>query len=161
MPRARLSPTPALQEQICAFIRAGGFPRVAAEAAGVPARTFARWLRRGRQRRAPAAYRTFADAIAQATAHARLKAELEVRENRPLDWLKSGPGKETRGNPGWTSAPRPTPARRGAAASPLEDPRFAEMMARLLELLAASPELRAQVAELVDVPRHPSRRRRR
>ena len=95
MTRDSQAPTPELQQQICAFIRAGGFPRVAAEAAGVRATDFARWLRRGRRKQAPAVYRAFADAVAQAMAQARLAAELQVFEKRPLDWLKCGPGKES------------------------------------------------------------------
>src|SRR2546421_628308 len=104
MPRDRPSPTPELQQRICAFIRAGGFPRVAAEAAGVPAGVFERWLRRGKRRRAPDCYRAFAEAVAQARAQARLAAELQVFEKRPLDppyhrtpspgpWSRTSPGR--------------------------------------------------------------------
>src|SRR5260370_27081637 len=114
MRRDRPAPTPELQQQICAFIRAGGFPRVAAQAAGVRADVFARWLRRGRGKRAPADYRAFAAAVDQAVAQARLAAELQVFEKRPLDWLKCGPAKETGTDPGWSSTPKPA-ARSGAA----------------------------------------------
>jgi hypothetical protein len=160
MPRDRLTPTPELQQQICAFIRAGGYPRVAAEAAGVPARVFARWLRRGRGKRAPAVYRAFADAVAQATAQGRLAAELQVFEKRPLDWLQCGPGKETRSEPGWSSTPKPATGQEAAGRSPLEDPEFQALVRRLLDGLASDPEARAKVAELIQEPPKSSGRRR-
>jgi hypothetical protein len=98
--------TPAVQSLIVAYIRGGGFPTVAAEAAGVPRRRFEWWLRRGRRRNAPPEYRAFALAIMQATAQARLQAEVEVFKAKPLDWLKAGPGKPTDRSPGWTTAAR-------------------------------------------------------
>ena len=49
MARPRYRLTPALQEKIVAYIRAGGFPHVAAEAAGLPRRVFERWLERGQR----------------------------------------------------------------------------------------------------------------
>jgi hypothetical protein len=159
MPRDRPAPTPEQQQQICAFIRAGGFPRVAAEAAGVPAPVFARWLRRGRGKRAPAVYRAFAEAVAQAAAQARLVAELEVFEKRPLDWLKCGPGKETRSDPGWSSTPKPASGKEATGRSPLEDPDFQALLRRLLDGLASDPEVRAKVAELILEPPKSSRRR--
>ena len=46
--------TPELQGRIVAFVRAGGYPHVAAEAAGVPRHVFERWLKRGGRRKARA-----------------------------------------------------------------------------------------------------------
>ena len=43
----RIQLTPPIVKQIVAGIRAGAYPHVAAEAAGVPAATFADWLQRG------------------------------------------------------------------------------------------------------------------
>jgi hypothetical protein len=131
---------------------------VAAEAAGVPARVFERWLRRGRTRRAPAVYRGFAAAVAQARAQARLAAELQVFDKRPLDWLKCGPGRETRTDPGWASAPKPVPA--GAAAGSLAgQPEVLAVFQKLLEALAPFPEARAAAAEIIAAPPVSPRRR--
>ncbi len=66
MARPRYRLTPALQEQIVAYIRAGGFPHVAAEAAGLPRRVFKRWLERGQRSDAPPDYRAFALAVMEA-----------------------------------------------------------------------------------------------
>src|SRR5438105_11864897 len=107
MSSSRYRLTPAIQQAIVAYTRAGGFPHVAAEAAGVPRAVFARWLRRGEGRRAKARYRAFADAVRQAAAQARLGAEVSVRNDKPLDWLRSGPGRETADVPGWTANARP------------------------------------------------------
>ena len=62
--------TPAIQQAIVAYVRAGGFPHVAAEAAGVSAETFAHWMELGERPRAAARYRQFVDAIRQAVAQA-------------------------------------------------------------------------------------------
>lgn len=103
MARARYRLTPALQEQIVAFIRAGGYPHVAAEAAGLPRDVFDKWMQRGQAARAPAAQRAFARAVMEAQAQARLHAELAARKDKPLDWLKAGPGKVSAVNPGWSN----------------------------------------------------------
>src|SRR5689334_11150720 len=85
--------TAEIQTTIVAYLRAGGFPEVAAAAAGVPVARFARWMHRGQQPRAPRRYRRFAAAVAEALAQARLGAEVATHEKRPLDWLKCGPGR--------------------------------------------------------------------
>ena len=66
MARTRHLLTPAVEQAILSFIRAGGFPVVAAEAAGVPRAVFERWLARGEAPRGPAKYRAFAEAVRQA-----------------------------------------------------------------------------------------------
>lgn len=99
--------TPVIQEQICAFIRAGGYPHVAAEAAGIPPEVFDTWYQRGNQKHPPKQYQLFAQAIRQARAQARLTAEVATFQDNPLSWLKSGPGKETAASPGWTGIVKP------------------------------------------------------
>src|SRR5438105_549052 len=91
--------TPAVEQALVAYIRAGGFPHVAAEAAGVPREVFADWMRKGEQPGARGQYRNFALAVRQAVAHARLGAEVSVRTDKPLDWLRNGPGRETADSP--------------------------------------------------------------
>ena len=149
-------PTPALERQITAFIRAGGFPHVAAEAAGVSRRTFERWLRYGRQSRRDPVYHAFAAAVRQATAQARLPAEMAVHESKPLDWLKLGPGKETADKPGWTATVRAAP--RGAAAgNVLEHAEVRETIAVMRQMLA--PYLGAAEAASALLLKVPRRRR--
>jgi hypothetical protein len=149
MARARYRLTLALQEQIAAFIRAGGFAHVAAEAAGLPRAVFARWLERGERPGAPANYRTFARAIREAEAQARLQAELKVRGDKPLDWLKAGPGKAGADNPGWTN-PGKAGGTSAAQASKEERGRVwsevLHLFGRCAEQLAAFPDARAALS---------------
>ena len=63
---SKMSLTRSLQEKIAAFIRAGGFAHIAAEAAGLPREVFASWMERGESADAPANYRNFARAIHEA-----------------------------------------------------------------------------------------------
>jgi hypothetical protein len=148
MARSRHELTPALQQSIVAYIRAGGFPHVAAEAAGVPRQVFERWCRLGEGPRARPLYRAFADAVRQAAAQARLGAEVAVHDGKPLDWLRNGPGRETADVPGWTSLARPRPP--GRAESPLLDPAVQALLARLLEALADFPEARVHAASAIE-----------
>src|SRR4051794_21170809 len=75
------------------LIRAGAFGWVAAEAIGIAPETFSRWLARGRDRRG--LYRQFRQDVQQATAQARVLAEIEVYRTDPLPWLRLGPGRTT------------------------------------------------------------------
>jgi hypothetical protein len=142
--------TPELQGRIVAFVRAGGFPHVAAEAAGVPQHVFERWLKRGGRGKVRQPYRDFADAVREAAAQARLKAEVGVFDKRPLDWLKCGPGKETPRRPGWSAAPRAQPAAPRDAGEVLALRAVQELFGDLLKSLEAEPEVRAKAAGLAD-----------
>ena len=147
MARARYRLTLALQKQIAAFIRAGGFSHVAAEAAGLPREVFARWLARGDRADAPAKYRAFARVIRDAEAQGRLQAELNVRSDKPLDWLKAGPGKASADSPGWSN-----PGKAGSSTDANKTDRaqvWSEVMhlfGRCAELLAAYPDARAALS---------------
>ena len=142
--------TPELQGRIVAFVRAGGYPHVAAEAAGVPRRVFDRWLKRGGRRKARQPYRGFAAAVREAAAQARLRAEVAVFDKRPLDWLKCGPGKEAPRRPGWSAAPKAQPATPRDAGDVLALRAVQELFAELLKCLEAQPALRAKAADLAD-----------
>jgi hypothetical protein len=139
-------PTPALVEAITAYIRAGGYPHVAAEAAGVPRRVFQRWLRRGGRRQAPKELQDFRRAVLQAHAQARLKAEIAILDHKPLDWLRYGPGRETTTAPGWTSASKPCLQGPQEESNPLLDPRTQALIVIVLEGLNEFPEARARLA---------------
>lgn len=141
--------TPTLQETIVAYVRAGGFPNVAAEAAGVPGEVFADWLRQGEKPRARAVYRDLVEAVRQATAQARLNAEVSVCSTKPLDWLRCGPGKPMGSErPGWTTAAKPT-SQPNQERSALEDPEVRTFLAELLAQLDALPEAREKLAEVL------------
>ncbi len=124
----------------------------------MPRRTFERWLRYGRQSRRDPAYHAFAAAVRQATAQARLRAEMAALEDKPLDWLKLGPGKETADNPGWTATVRAAPRDKGTG-NVLEHAEIRAFLALVLQLLAPYPGV-AEAASAQAVALELSRRRR-
>ncbi len=140
--------TPQIQQQICSYLRAGGFLHIAAEAAGIPRRVFEDWLRRGQRLSAKPLYRHFWEDVQQARAQARLKAELAVFDKAPLNWLKYGPGRETPDYPGWTNAGKPQPPREGNVNLFL-GAEIQALVASVLQALAPYPEARAAVARVL------------
>jgi hypothetical protein len=136
--------TATVQQSIVAYLRAGGFAHVAAEAAGVPRELFEEWLRKGRTPGAPARYRAFHQAVMEAQAQGRLGAEVAVRNERPLDWLRNGPGRDAPDRPGWSAPVRPE-ADAGRAAVLLQ-PEVQALIQALLGALEAFPEARAAAA---------------
>jgi hypothetical protein len=142
-----------LLQRICAFIRAGGYAPVAAEAAGLPRRLFRRWMARGLKPRARGPYRTFAEAVRQAESQARLGAEMAAYKKDALNWLKSGPGgRETSRRVGWGMPVRPRPPRERREVNPLLQPAAAQALVALLAALAPFPEARAAAAAALDGP---------
>jgi hypothetical protein len=144
MPRTRHRLTPEVEQTLLSYVRAGGFPHVAAAAAGVPAGVFARWLCQGR----------FRAAVEQAAAQARMAAEVQVFQKRPLDWLRCGPGRASADSPGWTAAvkaPAVSPARE---TDLLLLPEVQRLVQFILERLTPYPDARAAVAAgLEELPR--------
>lgn len=129
---------------ILAYIRQGGFPNVAAEAARIPRRIFRSWLRRGKSPRGREPFLGFARDVMQAAAQARLLREVSMAENEAKFWLSHGPGKETPGNPGWTSEVRPavTAKRPAAMAEDLQN-----LCSDLIQALTPFPEARQAAAQ--------------
>lgn len=146
MSRSRWHLTPELEREIVAYVRAGGYPHAAALAAGVPTHVFEQWLQRGDRPRAPERYRALADAVRKAQGQARLTAEITVHDKRPLDWLKHGPGKQTKDHPGWTGPARAAESRARQTQLLLECP---EMFTQLIAALEPYPEARAAVSEIL------------
>jgi hypothetical protein len=147
-PRARL--TPEIQSSICAYIRSGAFPHIAAEAAGVPQEVFDDWLRIGSAgKKSPRRYRRFASAVKQAMAHVRLRAEIRVLDADPKTWLTQGPGRHRARRPGWSGMVRPTEEADDQTPNLLADPALSRLMARLSEVLAPFPEARKAVADIL------------
>jgi hypothetical protein len=146
MPKRRLAPTPEEEIQILNFIKAGGYPLVAAEAAGVPAALFQKWLDHGRRRAAPARLRTFAEEVSRSVALARLRAELAAYEKAPALWLTRGPGRERPSYPGWSLA---VPAAAGASLATGGQTEVFDLLGKLSRVLAPFPEAHAAVLRAV------------
>jgi hypothetical protein len=143
MARNHPDPTPAVEQAIVAYVRGGGYPHVAAEAAGMSRDAFEDWLRRGEGEGASDRLRAFAGAVRQAHAQARLAAEVAVFTDKPLDWLRSGPGRDAPDSPGWTGTVRPRPPAAGRETALLLDPEMQAFVAALLRSLETYPEARA------------------
>jgi hypothetical protein len=133
--------------QVCAYTRAGGYPHVAARAAGVPVAVFEQWLRWGRRRSGNPLYRQLCAELDVAAAQARLKAEIDTLRKRPEFWLRHGLGRETVAAPGWSSPSRPAPAE---PPSPLCSPDFQRVIVVLLQALEPYPEARIAAAAALD-----------
>jgi hypothetical protein len=143
----RIKLTPQLQETICAFIRAGGYPHVAAEAAGIPVNIFNNWLARGGKPESRGKYRNLFLGVQQAQAQARLNAEISAYQDDPIAWLKSGPGKERPNAPGWTTSIKPQVTNDNRTVNLLLAPEMQGMFAAILQILSPFPEARAALAQ--------------
>jgi hypothetical protein len=141
--------TDQLEQTIVAFVRAGGFLHVAAEAAGVPRRVFERWLRCGERSRGPERLQEFARAVRQAHAQARLGAEATALTEKPLDWLRNGPGRETPERAGWAGTVRIVPAGQNTD-SVLLNPVGQKLMRRLLDALTPFSEARVAASSVLE-----------
>lgn len=154
---AEVTLTPALQSSITAFIRAGAFADVAAEASGVPVGLFHHWLQIGKKRRGPRKYRLFRQAVHTAQAQARVKAEMTCLQDDPKTWLTKGPGKETPERPGWSGVVKPLLAvSDNRTVNLLADPGSAALIQLLLAALSPYPEARkAAIAAMNGSPGPP------
>jgi hypothetical protein len=137
--------TPLLQEQICALIRAGAYPHVAALASGVPREVWDRWLASASKKDPQKKYRLLKQAIDQAQAVARCTAEIAVLKDSPDRWLRTGPGKEAEGNPGWSIPVKPH-VTNNQQINVLLSPQMQGLFAAILQVLSPYPEARAAVA---------------
>lgn len=137
---------------ILAAIRAGAFPNIAAEAMGVPADLFEKWLKMGTRDRAKEPYKTFAIQVEQAKAQARLKAEMNVFNDDPKAWLRSGPGKETPDSPGWTGIVKPMIQHDNRTVNLFTSPDFIQFISLLRTILAPYPEALAALAAAMENP---------
>ncbi len=139
MKKSRVAFDPAAVTQTLAYIRAGGYPHVAAAAAGVPPRVFRVWLERGERDDAREPYRGFVAGIVQASAQSRLVAEHAVLQKDPKFWLKHGPGKETPESPGWSGEVKPV-VRKAEERPILERPEWQVVWPAVEEVCGRFPE---------------------
>src|SRR5215468_5213016 len=98
--------TPAQQEIIVGRIKAGSFPHVAAESAGVARRVFDQWMRAGRRQRRGRRH-AFWLTVSQTLAEVRVLMEHQAKDKDPKFWLRFGPGKEGGPLRGWGPAAKP------------------------------------------------------
>jgi hypothetical protein len=133
-------------EAICTRLRAGGSEMVAVQAAGVPWKSYQKWLAQASRPRAGKLYRQLAEGIDQAQAQARLLAEIAVRDSDAKAWLLHGPGRETAERPGWGAAAR-ADASAGAGAERIE---VEELCALALRVLLPFPEARALLSAALE-----------
>jgi hypothetical protein len=161
--------TAEVQRNICAFITAGTFEHVAAEAAGIPRETYEDWLRLGNptgrlrpgkrsQWKPHKLYTPFWYAVLKAKAHARLKAEMAALAEDPVAWLKSGPGKDKPNDPGWSSSIRPVVRESNTQVNVLLSPELQGVFGSILQVLAPFPEARAAVSEALAGSERPGRK---
>jgi hypothetical protein len=106
-PPGSVSLTDEIERINLAYVRAGAFLHVAAQAAGISPRTLFDWLNRGEER--PAArpstprLRSFARNVRVAQAEARIGAEVRVYRDNPAMWLRNAA--RTRGElEGWSDS---------------------------------------------------------
>ena len=170
-PPGSVSLTQEIQDTIVAYIRAGAMAYVAAEAAGISARTFRDWMERGEGRHATRKptpkLRRFAREVRQAQAEARVAAEVRAHQEDLRFWLghvaRSRPGRE-----GWTD-PVPSGPEEPEEAT-FEDAR--EVLLERLDAIAARQTEAEDEAKrraggspgnrplrvVREVPQHPKRR---
>ena len=140
--------TPDIARSIAAAIRAGVFPHVASEAAGVSRELFDEAMHLGTQSGAHPEAQAFAALIRQAIAQARMKAEMLMLAQDAGFWLKHGPGKGSESNPGWTNPVRPSQEeeRDGSLAASAE---VLDLGAKILEALEPFEEARLAVVKVL------------
>lgn len=131
--------TPEVAQTILAYIEAGAWDYIAAEMAGVSARTVREWIRRGEGKdpdRPPTPdLEKFARDWRTAKAKARGVREMQVADSRPGYWLERTARSEP-GRPGW-GAPLPGSEDEETASSPAPEPTAEELQDFFDALLVA------------------------
>jgi hypothetical protein len=146
-----MKPSPELLKEIVAYIRAGAYPHVAAQAAGLSQTQFTQWMQRGERAGSKGSHADFAKAIRQAEAQARITAEMEIRQNKPLDWLRNGPGRHSMQNVGWTGNVRGT-SQAETAGDLLDSPAMQETISTILRALEDHPEAKRAIEQALTPP---------
>lgn len=162
-PSKTMELTPEISKQICAFIRSGAFPHIAAGACGVSRDEFESWLSMGdptnRKKgwKPHPVYTPFWRDVLMAKSQARIRAEMAVLSGNPdlgIDpnpesWLKNGPGKDRQDDPGWSSSVRPVVHENNMQVNLLLSPQMQGMFSAMLQALSPWPEARMAIADLL------------
>lgn len=130
-----------IERAIVAAVRAGTFPHVAAQAAGLDAVTYDLWMTPTKAR---GRYHAFRQAVLTAAAQARSRAEQSLFTETPETWLKSGPGKHTADSLGWTSPTKPPANMPQVQQAGVMD---SNLLLLILAALSPFPEARAALAQ--------------
>lgn len=148
-------PNLTVQGLICLYIRKGAFSHIAAMAAGIPEGVFHDWLKAAEGKHSRR-FRKFKDAVMQAEAQARVKAELAVFEANPRAWLREGPGRHQGSRVGW-SVPVPGPSVTNQMQVNIQhSPEWSALWSEILARAAPFPEARAALADaLRDMEQRP------
>jgi hypothetical protein len=133
---------------ICQRIKAGAFEQVAVESLGVPIAAFQGWVRRGQRPRAGGLCRQLVDEVRQARGHARLMAEMQLRQEDAKAWLLHGPGRDCAAQDGWAGVSAVSRGHKPSAGNDWPED-VLELGAVLLEALTPFPEARVAVAEVL------------
>lgn len=149
MSQSRPKLTPTLQARICNWIRRGGYPQVAAEAAGIPRAVFESWMEKGSQSNSRKIYRELVQEVEKAHAEARLAAELKTYVEEPLIWLRTGPGKETLLSRGWTTSASLRFSDVDLTISRLLHQETQELLQRLMKAFGDEPATRKKLAQIL------------
>lgn len=153
--RSRYKLNAGVIRSIAAYIRAGGYPHVAAEAAGIPRDVYTDWLTQGepgKKARGSALAKSLWTEVLKATAQARLAAEIKAFTEEPLAWLKSGPGKERAKNPGWSATVKPVHNENNTQVNLLLAPEMQSVFAAILQILGPWPDARIALASALGAP---------
>jgi hypothetical protein len=137
-----------LIDEICRRIQAGAFEQVAVESLGIAFTTFEDWLRRGQPRRARGLCRRLFDSVRKARGHARLMAEMQLRQEDAKAWLLHGPGRATPSQDGWAGSAATRPGNQAADESAWRE-YVLNLCAVLLEALTPFPEARDAAAAAI------------
>jgi hypothetical protein len=127
--------TPEIAARIVGLIRAGSYPHVAAESAGVPREEFSAWLQQGKTHQR-GRYRELWMSVLEAKAQARARAEIDAREKDAKFWLRCGPAR-------WTAKSQAKPFPKGTWQPSAQA--FYTLLAELVELLAPFPDARRAI----------------
>jgi hypothetical protein len=138
---------PEAAEQLVSFIRAGGFPHVAAEAAGIARDVFDLWLEAGARKREP--FCSFATQVRQAAAVARLLQEHAVYQKDPKFWLSHGPGKAQPAQSGWTGEVKPLSLEATLAHAGLSSSASDAVLEEIRRVLSEFPDANQAVARML------------
>ena len=79
-----------------------------------------------------------------------MSAEIELKTSDPKTWLRSGPGKEIQGIPGWTTAVKPLLQIDNRSINVLADPSIAALITLVMAALSEEPAAKNKVIDALN-----------